>query len=253
MARQIGLVKFEGKLGGLSGYQTSDGVLIRQAPASNKARFDSAGSMQRTRENASEFGGSAKAAKTLRTALRQVVQNSSDKRMVSRLTKKFIEVIKTDEINDRGQRNILDAETELLQGFEFNDGAKFDTTVFTPINPVINRATGLCEIRIDATTPTRDIVAPTGATHYKIVAAAASVNFEAETSVSKTAESALMPYNSTPTGDDTLDLEMALGANSTNPIFVVVGIEFYQQVNGKNYPLQNGAFNALKIVAVSGI
>jgi hypothetical protein len=42
-------------------------------------------------------------------------------------------------------------------------------------------------------------------------------------------------------------------ANSTHPLFLLLGISFYQQVNGKNYSLKNGAFNALSIVKVSGV
>jgi hypothetical protein len=35
-------------------------------------------------------------------------------------------------------------------------------------------------------------------------------------------------------------------------LFLSLGIEFFQEVNGKRYPLKNGAFNALALVEVSG-
>jgi hypothetical protein len=41
-------------------------------------------------------------------------------------------------------------------------------------------------------------------------------------------------------------------ANSTNPLFLLLGIEFYQEVNGEMYSLRNGGFNSLAIVMVSG-
>lgn len=44
-----------------------------------------------------------------------------------------------------------------------------------------------------------------------------------------------------------------LTANSTHPLFFVLGIQFFQDVNGVKYPLKNGAFNALSIVKVSGV
>jgi len=48
-------------------------------------------------------------------------------------------------------------------------------------------------------------------------------------------------------------MENNVTANSTHPLFLLLGIQFYQQVNGINYPLKNGSFNALKLVKVAGV
>lgn len=46
----------------------------------------------------------------------------------------------------------------------------------------------------------------------------------------------------------------AVTANSTKPLFLALGIEFYQEINGQMYPLKNGAFNPLSIAKVdSGV
>jgi hypothetical protein len=50
-----------------------------------------------------------------------------------------------------------------------------------------------------------------------------------------------------------LSLTNQLVANSTHPLFLILGIAFYQQVNGVNYPLRNRKFNALSIVRVLGV
>jgi hypothetical protein len=39
---------------------------------------------------------------------------------------------------------------------------------------------------------------------------------------------------------------------TVNPLFLVVGIEFFQEVNGQMYPLKNGAFNPLAIIKAEG-
>jgi hypothetical protein len=44
-----------------------------------------------------------------------------------------------------------------------------------------------------------------------------------------------------------------LSPGSQLPLFLVLGIEFYQEVNGEEYPLKNGSFNALSIVKASGV
>jgi hypothetical protein len=50
-----------------------------------------------------------------------------------------------------------------------------------------------------------------------------------------------------------INAAFAAGANSTQSLFLLLGIAFYQEVNGKNYSLKNGSFNALSIVKVSGV
>jgi len=47
-----------------------------------------------------------------------------------------------------------------------------------------------------------------------------------------------------------LNLPHQVTANSTKPLFLVLGIEFSQEVNGTMYSLKNGAFNALALVKV---
>ena len=49
-----------------------------------------------------------------------------------------------------------------------------------------------------------------------------------------------------------INLANAVTPASTHPLFLVLGIEFYQEVNGQMYPLKNGAFNALALVKVNG-
>jgi hypothetical protein len=42
-------------------------------------------------------------------------------------------------------------------------------------------------------------------------------------------------------------LTVALSENSTLPVMAVLGVEFYQEVNGEMYSLRNGAYNSLAV------
>ena len=85
-----------------------------------------------------------------------------------------------------------------------------------------------------------------------MVSGGAEVDFEAETFVVATSETAIFPWDTTATA--AINLSNAVTANSTKPLFVALGIEFYQEVNGQMYPLKNGAYNPLSIVKVdSGV
>lgn len=95
------------------------------------------------------------------------------------------------------------------------------------------------------------VAAPGGATHFKIVSAGAEIDFENETFVMDSSASAVLPWDTTVT--TLLTLTNNVTANTTDPLFLVLGIEFYQEVNGTQYPLKNGAYNSLALVKVSGV
>jgi hypothetical protein len=50
-----------------------------------------------------------------------------------------------------------------------------------------------------------------------------------------------------------VNLTANLDPNSTHPLFLVFGIQFFQEVNGTLYALRNGTFNALQMVKVLGL
>ena len=251
MARQKGIIKLKGTIGGITFYKTQDGHLAREKGGIEASRIASDPAFQRTRENGSEFGRAGKAGKILRTSLRALLLNSADGRMVSRLTQKMIKVIQADLVSIRGMRNVIDGEAELLQGFEFNIRGKLGTSLFAPFVGAIDRVTGTISVNIAPFIPANMIAAPSGTTHFKIISAGSEVDFEAETFVEEHSETAILPWDNTLTV--AISQENSVTAASTKPLFLALGVEFYQEVNGQMYPLKNGAFNPLALVTVSGL
>lgn len=251
MARQRGILKLDGTIGDITFYKSKDGYLARERGGIPADRIANDPAFQRTRENGAEFGRAGKAGKILRNAIRALLQNSSDSRMVSRLTSEMVKVIQEDATNPRGLRNVIDGEAELLEGFEFNINGKLGTTLYAPYNTTIDRVAGTLTADIPAFVPMNMIAAPGGATHFKIISAGVEVDFENETFVVDDNSSAILPLDTTATA--VLNLANTVTANSTHPLFLVLGIEFYQEVNGQMYPLKNGAYNPLSIVKVSGV
>ncbi len=251
MAKQKGIIKLDGTIGGITFYKsTQDGYLAREKGGVSGDRIATDPNFQRTRENGEEFGRAGKAGKLLRNAIRAMLQNAADSRMVSRLTQKMVEVIQADATNPRGQRNVIDGEAELLEGFEFNISGKLGTTLYAPFTATVDRAAGTLVANIPAFVPLNMVAAPGGTTHFKIVSAGAEVDFENESFVADSQATAILPWDANPTA--VINLNNAVTANSTHPLFLMLGIEFYQQVNGQMYPLKNGAYNALAIADVDG-
>jgi hypothetical protein len=250
MARQKGIIKLTGTIGDITFVQTKDGYIAREKSGIDGKRIKTDPRFIRTRENGAEFGRAGKAGKVLRQALRTLIIRTADDRVTSRLTQQFMKVIQADEVNARGLRNVIDGEAELLTGFGFNIDARLETTFVAPYTAAIDRATGSASITIPAFNPSALIVAPPGATHCRLVSGAAVIDFEAQTHKATFSQSADIDLRSM--NQAQLNLPALIGPNSTAPIFLAFGIEFYQQVNGQMYSLSNGAFNALNIVTVSG-
>ena len=252
MARQKGIIKLKGTIGDITFYKTQDGHLAREKGGIDANRIASDPAFQRTRENGSEFGRAGKAGKLLRTALRPLLINSADGRMVSRLTKAMVKVIQADATSERGLRNVIDGEAELLFGFEFNIRGKLGTSLFAPFVATIDRVSGDIDVSLASFIPVNMIAAPSGTTHFKVISGGTEVDFEAETFEISTSETAILPWDSTATA--VINQTNPVTANSTKPLFLALGVEFYQQINGQMYPLKNGAFNPLSIVKVdSGV
>jgi hypothetical protein len=251
MARQKGIIKLKGTIGDITFYKTQDGHLAREKGGIDASRIKNDPAFQRTRENGSEFGRAGKAGKVLRTALRALLLNSADGRVVSRLTQAMVKVIQADMISERRLRNVIDGEAEVLAGFEFNIRGRLGTSLFAPYVGTIDRVSGDISIAMDPFIPVNMIAAPGGTTHFKIISAGAEIDFEAETFVSTNSATAILPGDMTETV--AISQVNPVKVNSTKPLFLALGVEFYQQVNGQMYPLKNGSYNPLSLVNVSGL
>jgi hypothetical protein len=245
MAKQTGIIKLKGTIGDISFYKTTDGHLARGKGGIDPERIKNDPAFQRTRENGSEFGTAGKGGKLLRNAIRILLQNAKDKRVTSRLTTQVLKVVKTDAGNPRGQRTIQGGTFGLLANFEFNINGKLASTLFALYTHAYDRVTGDATVNIPVFKPNVQIAAPSGTTHFKIVTGVAELDFENETFAFDNDETAILPYD----GNDTaiIDLTATAPANSVLPIVQVLGVEFYQEVNGEMYPLKNGSYNALAV------
>lgn len=251
MAQQKGIIPLKGTIGNITFYKSKDGFMAREKGSLDANRIANDPAFQRTRENGAEFGRAGKGGKMLRNALRSLLLNISDSRMIARLTKEMMKVVKADPTNPRGHRNVVDGDVNLLKGFEFNSNSKLGTTLFAPFTHSINRVSGELTVNIPSFIPSNMIAAPTGTTHFKITSAGAEIDFGNGVHVTDFQSTAQLPWNSTATA--LANLVNAVTANSTHSLFLLLGIEYYQEVNGTLYPLKNGAFNALVIVDVSKV
>lgn len=250
MAKQKGIIKLEGTIGDITFFRTQDGYLAKEVTSVDANRIATDAAFERTRENNAEFGRAGKAVKLFRSAIRPLLRDASDNRMTGRFTAQMMQVIKSDITNIRGMRTVTDGEIELVQGFECNAAAQLGAALFAPYTADIKRDTGALTVNIPAFTPITQVAAPQGATHFKIVSMGAEINFLDEAFITAAADTGILPLNGTPT--EAFSLRNSITPNSTSPLFLLLGIQFFQLVNGVQYSLKDGSYNALSVISVSG-
>ena len=250
MARQVGIIRLTGGVGNLSFYKSQDGYLVRKKSGVSRERIMSDPAYARTRENIAEFRRGALATKLLRRAFSTCLRTAADNRVTSRLTSVIMKVIKTDAINPRGERSVTNGEVALLEGFEFNKNAGLAKTFSAPFTAATDRATGTMTIDIPSFSPANSICAPEGATHFRLKAVGAAIDFGGNTCSIATSETADLLITEDVQGP--LLLSHTVARASTNPLFLAFGVEFLQLVNGVLYPLTNATINAMTIVRVDG-
>lgn len=248
MANQKGIIKLGGTIGGITFYKTKDGYMAREKGGIDAKRFHSDPAFRRTRENAQEFGHSGVMGSLFRRAFRPLIGGGADGRLTARLVKKLMEIVKTDMVNKRGERVVMEGDLKLLEGFDFNIKSSLKNTVLQQYNVEWDRTTGECKLAFNPFVAEETIAAPEGTTHYRLVLGAASVDFLNQVYELKLDRSVIAPWDENEVVD--LELTTSLMPNSTQPVFIAMSVEFYQEVNGANYLLNNGSYNATSVVKV---
>ena len=195
-----------------------------------------------------EFGSAGKAAKMFRHAISGLLTTATDEKMVSRFVKAMRNVAATDLTNLRGSRIVSKGALELLTGFNFNIDSPLETVFYATYSAAIDRVAGTLKIDIPGFQPNTMLPPAPGATHFKIYSAGLEIDFLKETVKLDSQQSAFLPCDNNVTANIT-QLHNAT-PNSTSHLFLLMGVQFYQEVNGQFYALQNKKKNPLAIISV---
>jgi len=249
MAQQKGILKIEGTMGNMTFYKKDGQYLVKEKSAISADKIANDPNFERTRENNSEFGAAGSAGKFLRNALRSLMLNASDTYVTSRVTRLMKDELNLDTASARGQRQpslgLATVEGKaLLNGFNFNANSVLSGVLFKAF--AVDAATGV--ITINNLVPQKDIAYPSGATHLSIAGAMANIDFANGSSDLQitNVQNLVIDLNA----NNVVLTPVALPAG--NGIMVcLLKIEFFQLMNGVQYPLKNGNYNTLAIVNVA--
>ena len=265
MAKNNSFIRLEGSLDGLTFFRKNGKNFVKTQSRVSKNRIMNDPAFKRTRENMQEFAGANKGGKSFRDSFASIVRTVSDADITSRVLGIMRRMMNAG-AGLRGQRtlNVVD-QREPFIGFNFNVNKPFDRQFNVPSDgPAITASRDTVTWTLPDFNADTYVLAPEGATHFKVVLAAGYVsNYEWVAALS-----AYEPVEDTPNGvggvmysgeipvtgmvgsatDLTVDLTAYAPIPATTALYVGTGIVFYQEVNGIMYELAQG--HCMKIAAI---
>ncbi len=248
MAKQRGVIFFEGTLGGINFYYRKGVPTARVAGGGfTRKAIKTGANMVRVRESNSEFAGCSQVNKVFKQAIRPFLIGYKDGTLHSRLMQLFLKIKDCDSVSVRGKRAVAigmatERGKQLLGDF-----------VFTP-----KRSSLLpCQYGFDWDTLTfhvsgfdvRHAGFPAEATYMELLVGVVRFDFETYT-YTQVIETPLVierDFNG-----DTFSVTVSGLPSGSGDVFAVARVGFYQDVNGKGYLLPGGGAFGVEVLGVSG-
>ncbi|HMJ48102.1 MAG TPA: hypothetical protein VK498_12285 [Ferruginibacter sp.] len=159
----------------------------------------------------------------------------------------MMKVIQSDPVNPRGERMIMNGDLGILKNFEFNANSSLSEICKFNFDTEIKG--GIAKIHINDFIPDYAIKPSPGRTHFMLHSLDTEINFKDKSFNSSSNHTELFKL-----GDQKIqacDLEHQYNPGTTNPVFILLGITFFQYVNGDYYPFSNNSYNSLRIIDVA--
>lgn len=246
MAKVKGIVSLKGTIGGITYYKTKYGDLAREAGGGfNGEAIRTKASMQRVRENGSEFGHCSKTNKLFREAIGAFYEHYKFAGLHGHLMSMFTRLKDLDTISPRGQRQVgigvqSEAGKSLLR--QFNHTPESQLGNFFPYLPLFHADASLLRYaHIDMT----KVKFPKGATHLKLRGGVLDMDFTNMTYQRYATEPVLIDQHF---GGGTLDLVLDHLPIIEHTGIPILGMRLYQRVGGEIVPLHDEKYVSVNVL-----
>jgi hypothetical protein len=194
-----------------------------------------------------DFSRVAKCSKLIRDAFHKELFNLREAQLENRLFARVYDALRQDTALTVGSHKLVSNQLGLLEGFEFNNRKRLPRIFNGEYHVTINRRDGLCVLEVPYFDPVYDLRWDGRVTHFKLVAAAAVLDFRG------------MKYQTFADESDYLNVQqlsaatllMPLPVKTRRPILVVMGIAYYQFVGSRYFLRQHDGAKSLTVVKVN--
>ena len=246
MAYQIGDLKLKGQLGDLTFYKQGDTYLAKRKGGISSKRMATDPTLERSRENSTEFGRASAEAKRIRLALRNVLPLFHDATMQTRLNKRILQLIKGDGTRDRGKRQLTTENLPLLVGFSFNGRSAWKDVYYAPVQRHFSENTGKLVVTLPEHWAAATLLSPKEATGVRFTVAAIAVDTANGVFDSYHEHSPILPVSGL-LHQQRFELD---AGTIRRAVILVVGVAFFKEVGGYQVPIEDPLSNALDVLDV---
>lgn len=251
MAKVISLFKISGTIGDLTFRETASGTVAQKKPGPTREQVLTHSRFDCTRRNAGEFKRAIKDSTLLRHALGWAINGVRHSMLNSMMNALLKSVSNQDKHSDWGYRHAGAGDVSLLTGFDFNPDLLLDQVLRIQFRHSLDAATGILQLKLPAFLLRYKKGLPKKATHFRIVSGGVAVDFVKRCCRRDVKVSALLPLGKRTPG--TMCLEHQLKAAPGEVLVQVLGIEFYEVMNGREKLLKFGAMRILEATHIDGV
>lgn len=235
MAKQKGIIPLVGTIGGINFYYLNGKPVARRAGGGfNGKAIKTKASMQRVRENGSEFGQCSQVNKAFRQALRPFYKGYTFTYFHSRLMGLFTQLKDLDLVGTRGNRVVSEGVAtaegmHLLKAFVYTPDCRIGSVL--PFNFDVDASTYVLTIRDFDIGRVRFIG---GATHIELTYGVLDFSFETLAFELHLAPPLILDRHYAATSVSLVPESLPTGMGT---VLCVLGVRYYEEVNGERYVL----------------
>jgi hypothetical protein len=237
MPKQIGDFPLIGSFGDFVFYKTKHGNLVRRKGNLNKERVSTEAAFEGSRKASSEFGRAGAASGLIRNEIKKHCPYAGNGETHARLSKVLGEIIRADQKNAKGERQILAENLAPLKSFEWVKDKPLSRSFWAQCGGSLGDD-GVLSITMPGLQPKRDLGWPANATHAEIKVVGLALDFPNKKAVSSTASTGLLMKSSVAIDKK---LECPLPQGKEFILMAGIGVQFFEEKAGKMEPLDEGA------------
>jgi hypothetical protein len=243
MARQTGIFRFKGKMGGLDFYQSEGVDMVRTKTGPTTQQYKNSPEYEGSRQASNDFGTAGSLAGKLKHAIIYMYGPALNPDINSKLTGIFTSVLSKDPIHHRGERRILYGDVSKLEGINFTTNTNLRSTLGKL--PVFSEKEKGKSFHFDfggiLSPPFSEAV---DSRPYQVITGLVALSEDSEPTV-EWQESGMMEAGQALSDLGEMELSFASPQNE-KVILGIVGIKFFDVVNGQTYTLkESGAIGVV--------
>jgi len=225
----------------------------KKKPGVSGERFRKSPAFKNSRRAASEFGRASQCAVLIRRELAQLLELPRENELHLKLSQCIGRLSRKKQLPGEASAGLNDWPWEQMEDFQFNEEASLGNLAYGKPAVSFTRATG----EINITWPRFELKSKfdkyKSATHGRIIAGAAAIDFDKKKAVSDYTATDHLPIIR-PVEDDrpevVVNLSLKLPTPVLHPLFIVLGFTCYKLDSNQFYKLDNRRYKALALISV---